>query len=186
MPPKRAASESLQPPPAPAAEGLLAHVEQLGENLHASRRGAVLEGASEDHDRAEIDVTAEETDRGRRVALAAAILRAAEAEAAVMHLRQTRRPASGLARVGPGVQTAAAGLAARGPHLGSGLAVNLEEQLMESGRGKDGMGHWAHSDGLVVEGVEPSRAGLIKLTEGARLTSLGLRDQNRAQVHQIM
>ena len=86
MPPERATREALQPPPAPAPERPLAHIKQLGEDLHPPGRRAVLEGGSEHHDRAEIDVTAQETDRRRRVALATALDGTAKADTSVVLL----------------------------------------------------------------------------------------------------
>ena len=138
--PERGRREVLAPPPPPALDGAAVDADELREPSHPRGRRALPHDRDQHHDRGEIDLAAEEAQRRRRLALAATVARAAEAEAPVVLL----------ARAGTAGRAACGGYRAEcsaPPHsahrprraaIGE-VPIKDEKQLMECGVGQQGL-----------------------------------------------
>src|SRR5208337_3175503 len=112
------------------------------------------------HHGGEVDVTAQKAQRRRGGALAAAIDRAAEAEALGILWAQPTRAAARLAVTRRRMQRATAEPAPRCPGAGRKVTVEDEQLLMELGVSQHGLVHWVRPCNEVGEMAKIGRNDL--------------------------
>jgi len=131
--PERRCREHVAPPTAPALNRAAIDANDLSEPLQSGCCDAVLQHRNQHHDRGEVDAASEKAQRRRRLALAASVHVAAEAEALIVLGAEPARTPARLAPVsrrmpGPAAQLASRGLAGR-----CQIAVDGEQEIVESG-----------------------------------------------------
>ena len=134
--------ERVSPPSAPARECATVDADDFRQSLHPGVSHAVLHDRHQHHDGRQIKPAAEKAHRRRRLACAASIDGAAEAEATVVIGTEATddglRAATRLAREACGMQRTAAVLAAPSPAGIGKIAIDGEQQLVKSGIGQQG------------------------------------------------
>jgi len=158
--PERRLGKAIAPEDHPSGDGPPVGTEASGQFTDASWRGPLPHGADEDDDGAEVDRSAEESHRGRRQSLAAAVAIAAEAQPEALGLGELEGSAAGLAEIVGGVQTSAAGTTWLAGGLGQ-ILVNGEKEGPEPGGARQ----------IVIHGR------VLQSCDKLRSTSLGDRDQ---------
>ena len=134
---KRHRGERVAPPAAPALDGAAVDANGLAEPFQPRVRDALLQDGDQHDDRGDENATAEEADRCRRLSRAASIDRAAEAETQVVLGAEAAQPALRLASETSRVQTAAAVPASAGASRVGEIAIDGEQEIVESGIGQE-------------------------------------------------
>ena len=135
-PPERRGREHVAPPSAPTLHSAAVDADDLCEPLHPGVGHAVPQDCDQHDDRRNIDAAAEEAQRRRRLPRPAAVNGTAEAEALIVLGAQPTGPAARLARVSRRMQPAAAQRAALGLAGVGKIAIDGEQQIVESGIGR--------------------------------------------------
>ena len=131
--PKRHCRKALSPPTPPPLNGPAVDADELRQAAHARLCCALPQNPDDDERHGQIDLASEKAQRRWRLALAAAVPRAAQAEPQVVLRRQLAEPASRLARIVVRMHRAPAYQAALAPRLIGEVAIAGKQQIMEGG-----------------------------------------------------